>query len=353
MAGICLDQLREGYEGKPFRELIDYHLQRQKQGERIKGVLGTVELLPPEAQPLVEEFIDAWNVRAYDASFWITDTASVLEEITADARRRLNNVGASTDDETLFNMFNIVVMNFAYGAHTQPKMRQFIWSEQIGFPWLSAIALLYPLAAALYISMTTAAPTPMIVGYGIANLGYLLVAAGIVSGTFKVFCLRRRAHVFLAAGLAIAVGIGLTNFGLSQEKGTQQASGLPGSESPSIAESTGRIESVFNLSEAAAVLNVCFESSAYKSLSTERGLELHDLSMRLSTLAERISIHYEDEGLLLSYDMGSTRLASDPELIRYVMEEYNYCGAKLFKEIDQYVVEQEKIIGAFLPIPGS
>lgn len=60
-----------------------------------------------------------------------------------------------------------------------------------GFPWVSALSLLYPISATIYIAESTPAPPVMITGYGLANLGYLLFAAGIFTGTFGVFGLKR------------------------------------------------------------------------------------------------------------------------------------------------------------------
>lgn len=62
------------------------------------------------------------------------------------------------------------------------------------FPWLSAASLLYPIGAALFIATKYTPPPPpvAIAGYGLANLGYLLVAAGVISGTFRTFGLTRR-----------------------------------------------------------------------------------------------------------------------------------------------------------------
>jgi len=72
-----------------------------------------------------------------------------------------------------------------------------------GFPWPSALALLYPVGAA--ISIATAMPEvrsaalarpAMVAGYGLGNLGYLLFAAGVWPGAFRVLGLKKRWQVF-------------------------------------------------------------------------------------------------------------------------------------------------------------
>jgi hypothetical protein len=73
----------------------------------------------------------------------------------------------------------------------------------------SLLALLYPLAAALYVSRS--APLVVAVGYALANLSYIMLAAAIFRGTFLVFGLHRRTHVFAVAVLSFIVGTALCN----------------------------------------------------------------------------------------------------------------------------------------------
>jgi len=168
-------------------------------------------MLPEEARGLVEGFIDRWNLRAYDRAFWQTDTASVFDEITEDAKNVFSDIGLAFDDDMLFNMFNIVVLSYAYSAYDQSKMREFMGIKLSTFPWVSAISLLYPIGAAIYIAMQTPARPPMILGYGLANLGYLLVGAGVFKGTFRILGLKKRWHVLVAGTIAFLIGTFLSN----------------------------------------------------------------------------------------------------------------------------------------------
>lgn len=211
---VSLSELRAGFEGRPFSHLIDHHLNRQSQDQRIQGINGTIAILPEESRGLVEGFIDRWNLRAYDPAFWQTNTASVFDEITEDAKNVLSDIGLAVDDDMLFNMFNIVVLNYAYSAYDQPKMREFMGIKAPIFPWVSAISLLYPIGAGVYIATHTPARPSMIVGYGLGNLGYLLIGAGIFKGTFRIFGLKKRWHVLVAGVIAFLIGTFLSNIGL-------------------------------------------------------------------------------------------------------------------------------------------
>lgn len=79
-----------------------------------------------------------------------------------------------------------------------------------GFPYISFLALAYPIAAMLSMSEATT-PVVIVLGYGFANLGYLLFAAGIVAGQFRAFSLERRVPTILAALVAWVVGVVLSN----------------------------------------------------------------------------------------------------------------------------------------------
>lgn len=210
---VNLIELKAQYQGTRFCKLIEHHLRRHSQKQRIQGIHGTIALLPQSARNLVEGFIDRWNVRAYEEAFWQEDTASVFEEIINDARDVLRPLGLDSDDEAAFNLFNIVILNYACSAYYQPRMRQFMRVAVDGFPWASTLALLYPISATIYFATNTPADLLLVVGYGLASLGYLMFGAGIVAGTFRIFGLRKRWHVIAAAVGAFVVGTVLSNVG--------------------------------------------------------------------------------------------------------------------------------------------
>jgi len=212
MEPVNLAELRAQFRGSRFCQLVQRHLRRQSQEQRILGILGTVALLPEVARGFVEGFIDRWNTRVYGEAFWQRDTASVFDEIIEDARAVLRPVGLASDDEAAFNLFNIVALSYAYNAYGQPKMRKFMGIAAVDFPWPSMLALLYPIGAIVFATLT-AAPPLMVVGYGLANLGYLLFGAGLCGGSFRILGLRKRWQVLAAAMVAFGVGTLLCNVG--------------------------------------------------------------------------------------------------------------------------------------------
>lgn len=206
MQSINLPDLRAQFAGTRLRELVQHHLRRQSQRRRIDGLQATINLLPEVARGVAEGFIDRWNAHVYDQEFWERDTSEVFDDIIADARTVLRPLDLETDDEAAFNLFNIVVMNYAYSAYDQPKMREFMGILGGSFPWPSALGLLYPITAIVYVGTATPAGAAMVVGYGIANLGYLLFVAGVFGGTFQILGLNNRWQVFAAAVAAFLLG---------------------------------------------------------------------------------------------------------------------------------------------------
>ena len=108
------------------------------------------------------------------------------------------------------------------------------------------------------------------------------------------------------------------------------------------------VDDVYALTEAAAVLIVCFESPSYKQLDTHAALQLFDLLLRLADLVERIANRFDDEALYFTFEIGQVEMSSDPELKQYVQREYQYCGESLFEEMEAYISEVESQLGQFL-----
>ena len=74
----------------------------------------------------------------------------------------------------------------------------------------STISLLYPIVAMIYIA-TKIPEVPVILGYGLSQLGYVMFFAGVYKGTFLVFNLDKRRQVLSVAIILIVSGLVLFN----------------------------------------------------------------------------------------------------------------------------------------------
>lgn len=108
------------------------------------------------------------------------------------------------------------------------------------------------------------------------------------------------------------------------------------------------LTNVHSLSEAGAVLNICFENPSYKNLSSTDALKVHGLLIRLADLVQTIAAHYKDEVLYPTYEMTKVKMSADPSLKEYAKTKYQYCGSSLITDMSTYLDENERIIKEFL-----
>ena len=108
------------------------------------------------------------------------------------------------------------------------------------------------------------------------------------------------------------------------------------------------IENVYFLAEAAAILNVCFESQEYKKLSAEKANEIHDLAFSLTSTVEKIAKHYNDDNLYRYFEITRVQISSDQQVIDHVKSKYNYCNESLSGDMEAYFSEIEKTINQLL-----
>ena len=74
----------------------------------------------------------------------------------------------------------------------------------------STVSLLYPIVAMIYIA-TKIPEVPVILGYGLFQLGFVMFFAGVYKGTFLVFNLDKRIQVFVVAIVCVGMGIIFVN----------------------------------------------------------------------------------------------------------------------------------------------
>ena len=104
---------------------------------------------------------------------------------------------------------------------------------------------------------------------------------------------------------------------------------------------------VYRLTQASAVLDICFASAAFKSLPGDDAAKLKDLSRRIGDLIGAIGMHYGDHTLADTYDATRARIAADTNLQLHVKNHYDYCGEKLATSMGAYVVENEALLNGF------
>jgi hypothetical protein len=104
---------------------------------------------------------------------------------------------------------------------------------------------------------------------------------------------------------------------------------------------------VYRLTQASAVLDICFASAAFKSLPGDDAAKLKDLSRRIGDLIGAIGTHYQDHTLADTYDATRARIAADTNLQLHVKNHYQYCGEQLATSMSAYVAENEALLNGF------
>jgi hypothetical protein len=125
MGEIDLKEFLAGISGKPYNSFIEHHLRRQSDAERKEGLQWTIQQLPPWFIPSMEHLIDEWNETGRYSEFWKTDCAIVFNHIAEHAKNLTVITGGVLDDDDLFNIFQVVTLNFAIMASESKEVRKF------------------------------------------------------------------------------------------------------------------------------------------------------------------------------------------------------------------------------------
>lgn len=126
---ISIDQLSKRVEGKKFGELVLHHADNQPIELIVKEMQERMGWLPAEIQSEVEGLIENANSLALKEEFWSTDCGEIVRSITSMVEKELQEKGVLFSEEDLFDMFHIIVANYACSAHNDQKMRKHIKSS--------------------------------------------------------------------------------------------------------------------------------------------------------------------------------------------------------------------------------
>jgi len=132
---IDLKMLQQQFQGRLFGELILQHFKQASLQDASKAFMGTFNLLPVSAQELVEGWIDEISMQGKKEEFWRRDCGEALKYITEKAKGRLSSAGIQPTENDLFNMFQIIVLNFACTLHKMPQSRAFV-QKAIGMSFI-------------------------------------------------------------------------------------------------------------------------------------------------------------------------------------------------------------------------
>jgi len=126
MTDVSIDQLAKQFEGKKFGELVLHHMDEQPFEQIVSALMGMMKGLPDQVREEIEGLIDNVNSLATKKDFWGDDCGAILKFIIFMSEKELREKGVQSSEAVLFDVFNIIVLNFAYAANKEPKLKKFI-----------------------------------------------------------------------------------------------------------------------------------------------------------------------------------------------------------------------------------
>jgi hypothetical protein len=122
---VDLGQVEERLKGTEYRKLVQQHLRKIGAGLEL-ALSAAIEALTDQERQAGEGLIDEYNKKGCEQDFWGRDCASVLKDILSEFSERLSQEGLTAGDKILFNMFEIITLNFALHAHRDKELRKFM-----------------------------------------------------------------------------------------------------------------------------------------------------------------------------------------------------------------------------------
>jgi hypothetical protein len=113
------------------------------------------------------------------------------------------------------------------------------------------------------------------------------------------------------------------------------------------------VANVYRLTEAAAVLEVCFGSAEFGKLPREKAQALRSHQQRIGGLVHAIAKHYRDGGLYETYEATRARIAGEGYMKDYGRSKYRYCSDPLAADMERYVAEHEKLLNGYFSSQAS
>jgi len=137
MPNSQLQEFLDGGGSRPYRELVQHHVNRTPVRQLQMAVMGEAARCPITLSPdVVMEFIDLTGAQlGYDKEFWKLATCrEALDRIVDIAALYLPREAFGGLDDTLlpanhdlvFCLFQIATLSFAYSASLQRKQRKFM-----------------------------------------------------------------------------------------------------------------------------------------------------------------------------------------------------------------------------------
>jgi len=106
------------------------------------------------------------------------------------------------------------------------------------------------------------------------------------------------------------------------------------------------VSNLFALTDVAASLSICAESSAFSTLAEKDRKTVRRLSRTVDKLVAGIAQTY-DPALVKFYEAQRTELTQDPDKLSEMKKRYEYCGNGMIPQMHRYVYTSKKTLDEF------
>lgn len=122
--GVDLEDLRRRFAGTRYRDLVQYHLEREDAADLKRGGARAVAALPESVLPGLQTALEVWGESARDEALWETDAADVYDRMLETGRRLFLDCDEPPADEHLFHVFQVLVLSHAAAVAEDAGLRK-------------------------------------------------------------------------------------------------------------------------------------------------------------------------------------------------------------------------------------
>ena len=210
-----VDAWRIGVRGKSLWEFIVFRARKESDAV-VRGSLATfMSSLPAPAADAFERYVTGIVAEARSGPFWQQDCATFLDRVLRELDEEVGSQWPFHDDDHRFAAFEAVSSHLVNSVRTESPHKAAMQSAVRGsFPY-SVLFLLIPLFMTwqMWSDSSGEAGSLLLMGYFLTQCGYVVLAAGVLAGSFRGFHLSTRRSTLVAGACLVGLGIVMVNMG--------------------------------------------------------------------------------------------------------------------------------------------
>lgn len=105
---------REKFVGKPFREIVRYHVRTLTVGQIANQLADILDGMEKTPRRIAEWAATGFATLAKEKAFWKRDWIEVADEIRSTSSAYFQRLGVASSEEVLLDIVQVVVLSLAY-----------------------------------------------------------------------------------------------------------------------------------------------------------------------------------------------------------------------------------------------